>query len=289
LTPQEDDGFHSLRSVGIGLRQCHLSEFLATRPPLGWVEVNPENYLCGGAVLRALALVRRDYELSLHSVGLSLGSADGVQTEHLARLVSLNAQLEPGLFSDHLSWSISNGTYFNALLPLPYNQEALTVVCRNIDFVQQALGRRILVENVASYLRFRHSEIPEPEFLMEVARRTGCGVLCDITNIFVTWGNFGLAPGDYIRALTPAVVGQVHLGGHCRTRSSAGWILFDDHGRKVDKAVWSLYRQAMRRFGPKPTLIEWDAHLPPLEVLNGEARHAGEIMAQCCGDLGADQ
>jgi uncharacterized protein (UPF0276 family) len=255
------------------------------RPPVRWVEVNPENYLCGGAGLRALVSVRRDYELSLHGVGLSLGSAEGIQTDHLVRLASLVAQLEPGLVSDHLSWSISNGTYFNALLPLPYTQETMGVVCRNIEVVQQALGRRILVENVASYLRFRHSEIPEPEFLIEVARRTGCGLLCDITNIFVTWGNFGLAPIDYIRALTPAALGQVHLGGHSRIRSPDGWILFDDHAGNVDTAVWSLYRQAMRRFGPKPTLIEWDAQLPRLEVLIREARVAETIMSESLDNL----
>jgi uncharacterized protein (UPF0276 family) len=251
-----------------------------------WVEVHPENYMRDGVALRALTTVRRDYEVSLHCVGLSLGSADGIQTDHLARLVTLNAQLEPGLVSDHLSWSITGGTFFNALLPLPYTEETLGMVCRNIEIVQHALSRRILVENVTSYLRFRHSEIPEPEFLMEVARRSGCGILCDITNIFVTCSNFGLAPIDYIRTISPAAVGQVHLGGHSRIRCQDRWLFFDDHGANVDTAVWNLYRKAMRRFGPRPTLIEWDAQLPRLEVLLGEARLADEIMSGAVRRLG---
>jgi hypothetical protein len=240
----------------------------------------------GGAPLRAIALVRRDYEVSLHGVGLSLGSAEGVQTDQLARLVSLSAQLEPGLVSDHLSWSISGSTYFNALLPLPYTEETLSLVCRNVEVVQRALARRILIENVATYVRFQHSEIPEPEFLMEVARRTGCGVLCDITNIFVTCMNFGLAPMDYLRAIFPAAVGQVHLGGHSRFRCHDRWLFFDDHGRAVDTAVWNLYWAAMRRFGPRPTLIEWDAQLPALDALLREAQLADEIMSQCLSDSG---
>jgi uncharacterized protein (UPF0276 family) len=250
-----------------------------------WVEVHPENYMRGGATLRALVSVRRDYQVSLHGVGLSLGSADGLQADHLARLVLLNAQLEPGLVSEHLSWSIAQGTYFNALLPLPYTEETLRLVCRNIEVVQQALARCILVENVATYLRFRHSEISESEFLMEVARRTGCGILCDITNIFVTCKNFGLKPIDYVRAISPAVVGQVHLGGYSRFCCQGRWLFFDDHGANVDTAVWNLFREAMRRFGPKPTVIEWDAQLPRLEVLLSEARLADEIICALAGKL----
>jgi uncharacterized protein (UPF0276 family) len=268
-------------SVGIGLRACHLPEFLATRPAVDWVEVTPENYLCSDVGLRALALVRRDYELSLHCVGLSLGSADGVQPDHLACLAALTSQLEPALVSDHLSWSTWGGIFFDTLLPMPYTREALGIVSRNIEAVQRKLRRRILIENVASYVRFRHSQMSEPEFLMEVARRTGCGVLCDLTNIFVTWRNFGLEPIAYVRSLGRAAVAAFHLGGHSRIRTRDGWLLFDDHAARVDPAVWSLYRQAVRWFGPRPTFIERDADLPSLKELIGESRHARQIMSNC--------
>lgn len=251
------------------------------RPSLRWVEVHPENYMRGGAALRALASVRREYQVSLHGVGLSLGSAEGLQRDHLARLVALNAQLEPGLVSDHLSWSITRDTFLDALLPLPYTEESLGVVCRNIELVQDALGRRILIENIAAYLRFTFSEIPEPAFLMEVVRRTGCGILCDITNVFITCKNLGLDPIDYLSTISPAAVSQIHLSGHSRVRCDDRWLQFDDHGAKVGAAVWTLYREALRKFGPQPTLIEWDTQLPSLGVLLDEARRADEILSEC--------
>ena len=284
LTPRQGDGSDRWTWVGIGLRGPHVTEFLATRPPVGWVEVHAENYMRGGSALRALASVRRDYEVSLHGVGLSLGTANDLQRDHLARLASLSAQIRPTLVSEHLSWCATSDTYFNALLPLPYTDETLGVVCRNVDAIQHALGRRILVENIAAYLRFQHSVIPEPEFLTEVARRTGCGILCDINNIFITCTNFGLAPLDYLRAISPAAVGQFHLGGHSSIPCQDRRLLFDDHGSTVDAAVSNLYREAMRRFGPRPTVIEWDTQLPPLEVLLSEARHAHDNISKWLSD-----
>jgi uncharacterized protein (UPF0276 family) len=265
--------------VGIGLRLAGIPEFLARRPSVRWVEVHPENCLRGAVAARALASLRSEYDVSLHGVGLSLGSAEGVQRDHLARLVALNAQLDPRLVSDHLAWTVTGDQYLDALLPLPYTEESLDVVCRNIQVVQDALGRRILIENIAAYLRFVQSEISEPAFLMELVRRTGCGILCDITNLFISCRNFGLDPIDYLQAIHPAAVSEIHLSGHSRIRCGDRWLLFDDHRARVGAAVWTLYGETMCRYGPKPTLIEWDTHVPSLDVLLDEALHADEIMA----------
>ena len=266
----------TLRSVGIGLPAASIPEFLATQPSIGWVEVQAESYMYVPVAVRALAAVRRDYDLSLHSVGLSLGSTDGLQSEHMRRLASLVTALEPQLVSDHLSWSTTGGKFLNALLPLPYTTEALHVVCRNIDATQHALGRKILVENVTAYVRFRHSEMTETEFLMEVVQRTGCGILCDVNNIYVSSLNFGTDPLNFIRAISPDAVGQFHLGGHSRIRCGDKWLLFDDHGSSVTPAVWELYRVVLNMLGAKPTLIEWDTNRPSLAVLLAEARRASE-------------
>lgn len=257
-----------------------MPEFLVMRPPIGWVEIHAENCMDGSAAIQALTSIRCDYEVSLHSVGLSLGSPDGLQTEHLQRIASLNTVLQPGLVSDHLSWSTTRCMYLNTLLPLPYTGEALDVVCRNIDVVQAKLGREILVENISAYVRFRHSEIPEPEFLMEVARRTGCRILCDVNNVFVNCVNFGGDPLDYLRAILPAAVRQIHLGGHSRIRCGDRWLLFDEHNARVDNAVWDLYRAAVRLFGARLTVVEWDTRPPSLAAVLEEAYLAHAIMAQ---------
>jgi len=220
-------------AAGIGLRAPHLDEILTTRPAIPWLEIHPENYLGGGPARRALELIRRDYPLSFHAVGLSLGSVDGVDPRHLKRLQVLAERIEPALISEHLSWSTAGGVYLNHLLPLPYTEESLAVVCRNVDQVQTALGRRILVENPSLYLRFRHSPILEPEFLNELSRRTGCGLLCDVNNIYVTARNLELDPVAYLKTLQPALVGEIHLAGHARNDADGQTILIDDHGSRV--------------------------------------------------------
>ena len=267
-------------AIGIGLRAPHLAEIIATRPVLGWLEVHSENYLGGGTVPARLDVIRRDYPLSLHGVGLSLGSAEGVDAEHLARVSALIDRVQPFIVSEHLSWSVAGGTYLNDLLPLPYTEESLGVVATNVARLQQALGRRILVENPSSYLRFRHSTIAEPEFLAELVRRSGCGLLCDVNNIFVTASNLDLDAAAYVDALPVAAVGEIHLAGHATVTRGGQVLLIDDHGSSVAPPVWALYRRALDRFGPVPSLVEWDRNLPPLATLLDEARIAARAARQ---------
>jgi uncharacterized protein (UPF0276 family) len=181
--------------------------------------------------------------------------------------------------SEHLSWSISGGAYLNHLLPLPCTEESLALLSRHVDIAQAALGRTLLVENPSSYLRFRHSPIPEPEFLAALARRTGCRLLCDVNNLYVSTQNFGLDAAAYLEALPPAAIGEIHLAGHARNQAEGRTILIDDHGSRVSGPVWALYERALERFGPLPTLIEWDTDIPALEVLLDEAARAGRRLA----------
>jgi uncharacterized protein len=272
--------------AGIGLRAPHMAEIIATRPAVGMLEVHAENYMGGGPALRRLEAIRGQYPVSLHGVGLSLGSAEGIDATHLARLKDLTARIEPALVSEHLSWSVSDGIYLNDLLPLPYTEETLAVVAANVERVQQALGRAILVENPSTYLRFRHSVIPEPEFVGALAARSGCGILCDVNNIYVTSENFGLDAVAYLDALPPAAIGEIHLAGHFRGERQGRALLIDDHGARVTRPVWDLYEHAARRFGRVPTLIEWDKELPELAVLLAEARRADEIAGSAhWGDI----
>ena len=264
--------------AGIGLRAPHVGELLATRPAVPWLEVHPENYMSGGPALVLLEAVRREYPVSLHGVGLSLGTAEDIDARHLSRLRSLVDRLEPCLVSEHLSWSTAGGAYLNHLLPLPYTDETLGVVADHIDEVQNALGRRILIENPSSYLRFRHSSMAEPHFLAELARRTGCGLLCDVNNIYVSAWNVGLDAGSYLDALPVPAIGEIHLAGHAANDADGRTILIDDHGSPVTAPVWKLYQQALERFGSVPTLIEWDTDIPELSVLLGEASVADRLL-----------
>jgi uncharacterized protein (UPF0276 family) len=266
--------------VGIGLRAPHVAEIVATRPSIGWLEVHTENYLGGGPAPRALDRIRREHAVSLHGVGLSLGSAEGLDRAHLARVTNLVRRIEPVLVSEHLSWSIAGGAYLNHLLPLPYTEETLALVAGHVTEVQDALGRPLLVENPSSYLRFLHSPIPEPEFLAELARRTGCALLCDVNNVFVSCRNFGQDPAAYLDALPACSIGEIHLAGHARNDAEGRIILIDDHGSPVSEEVWTLYARALERFGPKPTLIEWDTDIPTLPVLLDEARRAEAAIAR---------
>ena len=268
--------------VGVGLRAPHLAEILATRPAIGWFEVHAENYMNGDLAMAKLEAVRRDYPISLHGVGLSLGSAEGISREHAARFAALAARIEPFLVSEHLSWSVADGVYLNDLLPLPYTEEALDIVIANIRVAQDILRRPLLVENPSSYLRFGHSTIAEADFLAEIARRTGCELLCDVNNIYVTCTNFALDPLAYLDALPADSVCEIHLAGHCRGERDSRPLLIDDHGSAVAPAVWALYRYALDRFGPTPSLVEWDKQLPDLTTLLAEARKA-EVVASSMG------
>jgi len=274
-----DDRSHGVPlAVGIGLRAPHVDEILTACPAIPWLELHPENYLGGGPAARALEQIRRDYALSFHAVGLSLGSVDGVDPRHLKRLQVLAERIEPTLISEHLSWSTAGSVYLNHLLPLPYTEESLAVVRRNVDQVQVALGRHILVENPSLYLRFRYSPIPEPEFLNELSRRTGCRLLCDVNNIHVTAHNLGLDPVAYLSTLQPALVGEIHLAGHARNDADGQTILIDDHGSRVAPDVWKLFSQALAFLGRRPTLIEWDTDIPALDVLLDEAHVAERYL-----------
>ncbi len=265
--------------AGVGLRFRHHREVLETRPAVAWFEVHSENYLGGGPTPATLDRVRGDYPVSLHGVALSLGSAEGLSESHLARLRDAIDRFEPGLVSEHLSWNVVDHAYLADLLPLPMTEEALAVVIRNVEHAQAALRRRILVENPSSYLRYRHSPIPEWEFLAEVSRRTGCGILCDVNNLYVSASNHGWSPCEYLSALPPEAIGEIHLAGHALRDFGDGRVLrIDDHGSRVCTAVWDLYAEALRRFGPVPTLIEWDTDIPPLATLIEEARRADDIL-----------
>jgi len=265
--------------AGIGLRFQHHQAVVDTRPHVAWFEVHTENYMGGGTPLRYLEDIRRDYPMSFHGVGLSLGSTEGLDRMHLERIRRAVERIEPALVSEHLSWSIVRERYLADLLPLPMTEEALAIICRHVDQAQAFLRRRILVENPSSYLRYRHSTIPEWEFLAAVASRTGCGILCDVNNIYVSACNHGWEPSIYITALPRAAIGEIHLAGHSIRRLDGGVTLrIDDHGSRVIPEVWALYAEGLARFGPVPTLIEWDTNVPTLDVLLDEAARAAAVL-----------
>jgi uncharacterized protein len=263
--------------VGVGLRGPHLDDVLTARSKIGWFEIHPENYFGGGPALTKLDAIRRHYEVSLHGVGLSIGSTEGMDRDHLRRLSTLIRRVDPLLVSEHLAWSVVDRTYLNDLLPLPYTEETLDIVATNVEAAQDALGRPIAVENPSTYLRFRHSTIPEAEFLREVAQRTGCRILCDVNNIHVSCVNLGLSAHAYLDALPSECVAEVHLAGHSRLKAAEQTILIDDHGSHIGPSVLNLYRCALARFGPIPTLVEWDTRIPALTVLLAEARRVEAV------------
>jgi uncharacterized protein (UPF0276 family) len=266
-------------AAGIGLRFAHHEIVAATRPAVPWFEVHAENYFGHGKLRHILEAVRRDYPVSLHGVGLSLGSADGLDRRHLERLTELARAIEPGLISEHLSWSLTGGQYLADLLPLPMTEEALDLVCDHVQQVQDALQRAILIENPSTYLQLEHSTLPEWVFLRELAARTGCGILCDVNNIFVSASNHGWDPQQYLAGLPCAAIGEFHLAGHAvRTLDDGSLMRIDDHGSRVAPAVWALYEQALERFGPRPTLIEWDTAIPEFDVLLDEAALAAQRL-----------
>ena len=264
------------RGVGIGLRAPHYAALLERRPALAFVEVHSENFFAaGGSALAWLERFREAYPLSLHGVGLSLGSSDPLDAAHLARLRALIDRFEPALVSEHLSWSSAGGRHANDLLPLPLTEEALGHVAGRIGEAQDRLGRQLLVENISSYVRLEPSAMPEWQFFAEVARRSGCRLLLDVNNAWVNSVNHGFDPREYLAAIDPATVGEVHLAGFER----APPLLIDTHGARVAEEVWNFYAEAVARIGPRPTLVEWDTDLPELDVLLAEAARAQAIAA----------
>jgi len=257
--------------VGVGLRAPHYGAFLDARQPAGWLEVHSENYFgAGGYDLHVLERLRRDYPVSLHGVGLGLGSAGGWDEEHLARLAVLAQRIEPVFVSEHLCWTSLGSVALNDLLPLPFTREALALVAQRVEHVQARLRRPILVENISVYLQFAASDMTEGEFLAELVRRTGCGVLLDVNNLYVNQRNQGADAMATMNAIPRGSVQEIHLAGFLQSAEC----LVDTHGDRVADPVWRLYDAALERFGPVPTLIEWDTDLPPLPVLLEEAAKA---------------
>lgn len=268
-------------TAGIGVRGPHYRALSERSRETGWLEAHSENYFgAGGAPVLFLERLRRDYPLSLHGVGLSIGSTDPLDRRHLNQLKALVDRFEPAVISEHLSWSSVNGCFFNDLLPLPYTEEALRHFADRVSRVQDFLGRQMLIENPSSYLAFEHSVMPEPEFLGALCERSGCGLLLDVNNVHVSASNLGLDPGAYLRDIPAERVQEIHLAGFAEKSYPQGTILIDHHGAPVHEDVWALYRSLVRRIGPRPTLIEWDTNIPELDVLLAEAARADRILEE---------
>jgi uncharacterized protein (UPF0276 family) len=262
-------------AAGVGLRAPHVHQVLATRPALPWFEVHSENYFAdGGPALATLHRIRADYPLSLHGVGMSLGSTDPLDRAHVGKLRRLIARIEPAQVSEHLCWSSVGRRHFNDLLPLPYTDEALDHVCTRIARVQDLLNREIAIENVSAYIAFSDATMTEAEFIASIARRTGCTLLLDVNNVYVNAVNNGFDADDYIAAIPPNAVAEYHLAGF----DASGACLVDTHGAPIAAEVWSLFARTVKRIGPRPTLIEWDTDIPAFAVLECEARAAQRIL-----------
>ncbi len=267
--------------AGIGLRLPHLEEAAATRPPISWFEIHPENVLGNPHAAELVLDLSRDYAISVHTVGISIGSVGGIDRTHLTRVRALVDAVDPILVSGHLAWSTHEGDYLNDLLPLPYDDETLALLASHFDEVQEGLGRPFLVENPSSYLGFGSSTMTEVQFLGELVRRTGARLLCDVSNVFLSAHNMGYDPYKYLDDFPAEAVAELHLGGFSPEEDAATpgrELLIDTHATVVAEPVWDLYAHAVRRFGPKPTLIEWDNDLPALATLLDEAVRADEVV-----------
>lgn len=269
-------------SAGIGLRLPHIAEVVATRPAVGFLEVHPENFLANPHAAELLLELSRHYPISVHTVGVSIGSASGIDRSHLKRVRALIDKVNPFLVSGHLAWSTHQGEYLNDLLPLPYNQETLQILVDHLREVQDGLGRAYLVENPSSYMGFTISTMTEPEFLCELVRRTNCQLLCDVSNVFLSAHNMRYDARQYISGQPADAIGEFHLGGFTAEPDDAdpgSEVLVDAHGTPIADGAWDLYAYTLRRLGPKPTLIEWDNDIPPLARLIDEASHADAVAA----------
>lgn len=267
--------------VGVGFKPRHFSDIVAAAQPIGFFEVHAENYMgAGGPPHAQLGALRERYALSVHGVGLSIGSMQPLDREHLLRVKTLCDRYQPESFSEHLAWSSHGGVYFNDLLPLPYTPQTLARVAEHIDEVQTALGRRMLLENPATYVGMADSTIPEVEFLAELSQRTGCGLLLDVNNVFVAANNNSAEPESYVDSFPLDRVAEIHLGGHHAEADEDGAaLLIDSHGAPVAAAVWALYANVIARTGPIATLIEWDNDVPDWPMLRAEAVTAQTVLA----------
>lgn len=267
-------------AAGIGLRLPHLLEVVATRPAAGWLEVHPENFLANPHATELLIDLSRHYAISVHTVGISIGSVDGIDRTHLGRLRAFIEAVDPVLVSGHLAWSTHQGRYLNDLLPLPYDEEALRVVSAHLDEVQDGLGRPYVIENPSTYVAFSTSTMTELEFLNELVHHTGCQLLCDVSNVYLSGHNMGYDPYRFIDGLPASAISQLHLGGFTPEEDEASpgaTLLVDTHAAAIAAPVWDLYAYAIRRFGAKPTIVEWDNDIPPLATLVGEAARADTV------------
>jgi uncharacterized protein len=267
------------KAAGVSFKPEHFPDIRTTRPPIGFFEVHAENYMGdGGRPHAQLAALRQDYALSIHGVGLSIGAAAPLDTAHLARLRRLCDRYEPESFSEHLAWSSHDDGFLNDLLPLPYMEDSLSSVCQHIHQVQDVLGRQMLLENPSTYVLFAQSTMSETEFLREVVRQTGCGLLLDVNNVFVSATNHRTDPQAYLADFPLQAVRQIHLGGHSTENLPTGPLLIDSHGSATDDAVWALYAGVIARIGPCATLIEWDNDVPEFKVLLQDAVRATGIL-----------
>ena len=268
--------------TGLGLKHEHFKEVLDTSPDIGFFEVHAENYMvAGGPFHHYLGLIRAQYPLSLHGVGLSIGGESPLNPDHLARLAALIERYQPHSFSEHLAWSSHGPVFLNDLLPLAYDASTLERVCEHVDQVQSTLKRPMLLENPSTYLQFQRSTLDETDFISEIIRRTGCGLLLDVNNVYVSCINHQRDPLAYIDALPLHAVGEIHLAGFAEDTDSLGdRLLIDDHGAPIDNAVWQLYAQVLARTGAVATLIERDNQVPAFSVLQTEARQAEWYLSQ---------
>ncbi len=274
--------------VGIGLRSAHYEQILETKPDLGWLEIHPENYFCGGTHKHFLDKIAEYYPLSMHAVGLSLGADQSVNADHLSKLKTLVDRYNPILVSDHAAWSASGNAHLNDLLPLPYTQESLERLCNNINQVQDTLKRGILVENPSTYIAFKDNDMSEPEFMNNLCSSTGCGMILDVNNIYVQSHNHGIDPYEYIDAINTDYVGEIHLAGHIEKKFGEHSLLIDTHNQNVCDEVWKLYDYAIKKTKPVLTLIEWDQDVPPLQTLLDEANRARAILNKHEGAYAAE-